>query len=104
MNDADLTRLLTESKTIAVVGLSDKPGRPAMASPDSCRRRSFASYPSIQVRPKFWAKNATPRVEDIPDEIDIVDIFRQLRVCSRRRERRAGQTPALYLDARRCGA
>jgi predicted CoA-binding protein len=77
MNDADMTRLLKESKTVAVVGLSDSPGR---ASYGVARFLQAQGYRVIPVNPaltEVLGEKCYARIEDIPGEIDIVDIFRK---------------------------
>ena len=71
--------LLRTSKTIAVVGISDKPDRP---SNDVARQLQRRGYTIIPVSPqlKEWnGSTAYANVSEIPEEIaiDIVDIFRR---------------------------
>jgi predicted CoA-binding protein len=77
MTDAEMTQLLKESKTVAVVGLSDSPGR---ASHGVARFLQAQGYRVIPVNPaltEVLGEKCYPRVQDIPDPIDIVDIFRK---------------------------
>jgi predicted CoA-binding protein len=77
MTDAEMTRLFQESKTVAVVGLSDRPGR---ASYGVARFLQAQGYRVVPVNPsvtEVLGEKCYPRVEDIPGEIDIVDIFRK---------------------------
>ncbi|HET6400066.1 MAG TPA: CoA-binding protein [Candidatus Kapabacteria bacterium] len=71
--------LLRTSKTIAVVGISDKPDRP---SNDVARQLQRRGYTIIPVSPQLTEWNGIPaysKVSEIPEEIaiDIVDIFRR---------------------------
>ena len=71
--------LLRTSKTIAVVGISDKPDRP---SNDVARQLQRRGYTIIPVSPQLKEWNgitAYANVSEIPKEIaiDIVDIFRR---------------------------
>ena len=77
MNDADLTRLLTESKTIAVVGLSDNPARASYGVARFLQRQKFRVIPVNPALTEVLGEKCYRRVEDIPEDVDIVDIFRK---------------------------
>ena len=71
--------IIRSARTIAVVGISDKPDRP---SNDVARQLQRRGYTIIPVNPaiKEWnGISVYPRVSAIPEniEIDIVDIFRR---------------------------
>jgi len=73
----ELRRLLIEAKTIAVVGASSKPDRP---SHGVMRRLKAIGYRIIPVNPnetEVLGEKAYPSLEDIPDKVDIVDVFRR---------------------------
>ena len=73
----DVERILTTSKTLAVVGLSDKPDR------DSHQIASYlqqAGYRIIPVNPRIaeaLGEKAHPSLRDIPERVDVVQIFRR---------------------------
>jgi predicted CoA-binding protein len=73
----EIRALLASARTIAVVGLSDKPDR------DSYRVAAYlqqAGYRVLPVNPAVDAvlgEKAYARLEDIHEPIDIVDIFRR---------------------------
>jgi predicted CoA-binding protein len=74
-----IPELLRSSKTIAVVGISDRPDRPANEVPKQLLRRGFTI---ILVNPTLKEWNgipAYPDVASIPENIsiDIVDVFRK---------------------------
>ena len=52
---------------------------PATSWPCTCRRRDTASSRSIPAMPAApsWAGRSSPRLRDIPEHVDIVDIFRK---------------------------
>lgn len=77
MNDADLTRLLTESKNIAVVGLSDNPARASYGVARFLQRQGFRVIPVNPRLTELLGEKCYGRVQDISDPIDIVDIFRR---------------------------
>jgi predicted CoA-binding protein len=78
--DDDLIReVLGEAKTIAVVGASPKPARP---SHGVLRFLLAAGYRAIPVNPGHAGKEIAgqkvyARLADIPEPIDMVDVFRR---------------------------
>jgi predicted CoA-binding protein len=75
--NSEIKKILTESKSIAVVGASNKPER------DSYRIMQYlieAGYNVIPVNPAYpqvLGKNCYPDLRQIEESIDIVDIFRR---------------------------
>jgi uncharacterized protein len=72
-----MEELLRSSRTIAVVGLSSNPMRPSNGVAEYIKR---AGYHVIPVNPKeteVLGEKCYPRLEDVPEKIDIVDIFRR---------------------------
>jgi len=69
--------LLRASKTIAVVGLSSNPRRP---SHEVAAYLQSAGYRIIPINPnesEVLGQKSYPRLEGVPDPIDIVDVFRR---------------------------
>ncbi len=77
MNDADLTRLLTESKNVAIVGVSDNPARASYGVARFLQRQGFHIIPVNPALTELLGEKSYPRVQDIPEQVDIVDIFRR---------------------------
>lgn len=75
--DSDIIRqLLGRTHTIAVVGLSPKPGRP---SHDVAQAMQRFGYRIIPVRPAVTTvlgETAYPSLQDIPFPVDLVNVFR----------------------------
>lgn len=74
--DEELKQLLTESKTIAVVGASPKPWRDSGEIALFLVRKGYKVFP---VNPKYkevLGMKCYPDLKSIPEKIDIVDIFR----------------------------
>ncbi|MGB7844823.1 MAG: CoA-binding protein [Candidatus Acidiferrum sp.] len=72
-----ITQLLRASKTIAVVGLSSNPTRP---SHEVAAYLQSVGYRIIPVNPnerEVLGQKSYARLEDIPDPVDIVDVFRR---------------------------
>lgn len=75
--DTDIERILRNARTIAVVGLSDDPSRP---SHGVARYLQAHGYRIVPVNPKLktvLGERCYARLEDIPEKIDIVDVFRR---------------------------
>jgi len=72
-----VAQILRSAKTIAVVGLSSNPAR---ASNQVAAYLKIAGYRIIPVNPnemEVLGEKAYARLEDVPDVIDIVDVFRR---------------------------
>jgi len=72
-----ITELLKNAKTIAVVGLSDNPLR---ASHGVAAYLQMQGYRIIPVNPDIESalgEKAYPTLSDVPENIDLVDIFRR---------------------------
>jgi uncharacterized protein len=77
MNDTELTQLLKHAKTIAVVGLSSKPARPSFGVARFLQRQGYRIIPVNPAETEVLGERAYARVADVPDAIDIVDVFRR---------------------------
>jgi len=72
-----ITDLLKRAKTIAVVGLSDNPLRPSHGVSAYMQAHGYRIIP---VNPRIQAslgQKAYPTLLDVPEKIDIVNIFRR---------------------------
>jgi len=78
MDTLDIARqILTQSKTIAVVGLSDNPQRPSHAV---ARYMQEHGYRIIPVNPgcnEILGERCYPDLQSIPEKVDLVDVFRK---------------------------
>jgi predicted CoA-binding protein len=77
----DIHSLLKNTKTIAVVGLSDKPGR---ASHDVSRYMQSQGYRIIPVNPgctEILGQKCYPDLKSIPEPVDMVNVFRKAEDC-----------------------
>jgi uncharacterized protein len=69
--------VLQQAKTIAVVGLSDNPLRPSHGVAAYLQGQGYRIIPvNPQIREALGEK-AYPSLLDVPEKIDIVDIFRR---------------------------
>jgi hypothetical protein len=72
-----LEQILKESKTIAVVGLSANPGRDSHQVASYLKRNGYIIYPVNPNYEQVLGSRCYTNLSDIPDAIDIVDIFRR---------------------------
>ena len=94
MTDMDgLRRILTENKTIAVVGLSANWWRPSFFAAKYMQDHGYRIIPVNPNYDEILGEKCYDRIEDIPDPGDVVDIFPRPEV-----------TPALAQSAVAIGA
>ncbi|HEY5905484.1 MAG TPA: CoA-binding protein [Actinomycetota bacterium] len=93
--DRELRILLGEARTIAVVGLSSRPGRPSLDVAAYLQQRGYRIVPVNPRETEVLGERAYPSLRDIPEglAIDVVDVFR-----------RAEDTPPIASDAVAIGA
>jgi predicted CoA-binding protein len=74
----EIRDLLSGARTVAVVGLSDRPHRTSHAIARALQGFGFRIFP---VNPNLdgpvLGEEPYARVEEIPEEVDIVDVFRR---------------------------
>lgn len=75
--DASITELLASAKTIAVVGLSGKPYRASFGVTETLLSSGYRIFPVNPNESEVLGEKSYARLEDIPEKIDIVDIFRR---------------------------
>ena len=74
---AAITELLATAKTIAVVGLSSKRFRASHSVAEYLQSLGYRIIPVNPNESEVLGEKSYARVEDVPDKIDIVDIFRR---------------------------
>src|SRR5580700_5812604 len=75
--DAFITELLASAKTIAVVGLSGRPYRASFGVTETLQSSGYRIFPVNPNEKEILGEKCYARLEDIPEKIDIVDIFRR---------------------------
>jgi len=73
----DIERLLRESKTIAVVGLSSSRFRPSFGVSQYMQRAGYRIIPVNPNETEVLGEKSYARLEDIPEPVDLVNIFRR---------------------------
>jgi predicted CoA-binding protein len=72
-----LHRILTDYKTIAVVGLSHRPDRPSYSNSAYLQMQGYRIIPVNPNLTEALREKAYASLRDIPVPVDIVDIFRR---------------------------
>ena len=72
-----ITALLQRSKTIAVVGLSNSPLRPSHGVSAYMQTHGYRIIPVNPQVKEVLGEKAYPSLLDVPEKIDIVNIFRR---------------------------
>lgn len=75
--DEAITKILASAKTIAVVGLSGKPYRASFGVTETLQASGYRIFPVNPNESEVLGEKCYARLEDIPEKIDIVDIFRR---------------------------
>ncbi|MBI2248050.1 MAG: CoA-binding protein [Armatimonadetes bacterium] len=85
--------IFTTSKTIAVVGLSNKPDRPSNEIASYLKEQGYRIIPVNPTITEALGEKAYPSLKEIPERVDVVQIFR-----------RPEEVPAVVDDAIAIGA
>ena len=72
-----IERILDQCPTIAVVGLSSDPHRPSHGVASYMQRHGYRVIPVNPNETEVLGEKAYPALADVPEEIDLVDIFRR---------------------------
>jgi len=72
-----IKKVLDDCKTIAVVGLSSSPGRASHGVASYMRSRGYRVIPVNPNETEVFGDKAYASLADVPDKIDLVDIFRR---------------------------
>jgi predicted CoA-binding protein len=74
---ADIEKILTEYRTVAIVGASPNPERPSHRVADFLKKEGFRVIPVTPNADKVVGEKAYPDLASIPMPIEVVDIFRR---------------------------
>ncbi|MGI0071363.1 MAG: CoA-binding protein [Thermoplasmata archaeon] len=93
-SDSEIRDVLTRARTVAIVGLSDKPDRDSNEVARYLQSRGYRVIPINPAVPVILGERSYPSVTAIPREVrvDIVDVFR-----------RSDQVPPIAVEATRRG-
>jgi predicted CoA-binding protein len=91
--DSALVQLLTDATTIAVVGASSHPDKDSYGIMQKLQRAGYRVIPVNPHESEILGERSYPSLADIPDRVDIVDVFR-----------RSSDTPQIAAEAVSIGA
>jgi len=80
-SDQEIRELLTAARTIAVVGISDDPERDSYMVAEFLQRQGYRIIPVnprlVNLNIQVLGEKPYATLRDVPEKIDIVDIFRR---------------------------
>lgn len=76
--DDEIREILESSKTIAVVGLSDKPERDSYRVAEYLKGQGYTIIPVNPARTEILGEKSYADLASVPVPVDIVDIFRNI--------------------------
>lgn len=85
---SEIQELLTNARTVAVVGASSKPHKPSHRIFGYLKSAGYRVIPVNPQETEVLGEKAYGRLQDVPERIDIVDVFR-----------RSEHTPGVAADA-----
>ncbi len=74
---ADIEKILTRYRTVAIVGASPNPERPSHRVADFLKKEGFRVIPVTPNADEVVGEKAFPDLASIPVPVDVVDIFRR---------------------------
>jgi predicted CoA-binding protein len=77
LNGDAIGEILKTYKTIAVVGLSSNPERPSYGVTEYMQKAGYKIIPVNPNERQVLGEKSYARLEDVPEKIEIVDIFRR---------------------------
>ncbi|HEX9916466.1 MAG TPA: CoA-binding protein [candidate division Zixibacteria bacterium] len=72
-----IDEILDSNKIVAVVGLSSNSARPSYCVADYLKSKGYTIIPVNPKEKEVLGEKAYPTLKEIPQKVDIVDIFRQ---------------------------
>ncbi|MEM1945950.1 MAG: CoA-binding protein [Candidatus Caldarchaeum sp.] len=76
LTDEQIREILKKYKTVAVVGASREPSKPANFVPRFLMKQGYEIIPVNPFADEILGLKAYRKLEDIPQPVDIVDVFR----------------------------
>ena len=73
----DIEKIIRESRNIAVVGISNKLGRPSLTVASYLKGQGYRIIPVNPTIQDVNGEKCYPDLASIPEKVDVVDIFRK---------------------------
>jgi len=77
MNNTDIDRVLTQYRTVAIVGASLDPQRPSYRVADFLKKEGYRIIPVTPKGGEILGEKVYPNLSSIPVPVEVVDIFRR---------------------------
>lgn len=74
---ADIDRVLSQYRTVAVVGVSPDPDRPSHVVADFLKNHGYRMVPVTPKGGVILGETVYPNLTSIPEKVEVVDIFRR---------------------------
>ncbi|WP_303236936.1 CoA-binding protein [uncultured Bilophila sp.] len=81
LSDDRMRTLLSEARTIAVIGAKDKPGQPVDRVGRYLIQAGYQVIPVHPTRKNVWGLETYTTLAEVPCPIDIVNVFRAPQYC-----------------------
>ena len=75
--NAAIEKVLTQYRTIAIVGASDKPQRPSYRVAEFLKGEGYRIIPVTPKAERILGETAYPDLASIPEQVEVVDVFRR---------------------------
>jgi predicted CoA-binding protein len=77
MDDALVDRILSESRTVAVVGISTREDRPSNGVAKYLLAKGYDVIPVNPAETEVLGRKCWPDLDSVPVKVDLVDVFRR---------------------------
>lgn len=81
LDDRLMRALLGESRSIAIIGAKDKPGQAVDRVGRYLLEQGYRIFPVHPVRKEVWGLPAVPSIAELPEPVDIINLFRAPEYC-----------------------
>jgi uncharacterized protein len=75
-SDQEIKEILSQNKTVAVIGMSKNPEKEAYRIPEYLKNKGYKVIPVNPSADEILGEKAYKKLSDVPGSIDIVDVFR----------------------------
>jgi predicted CoA-binding protein len=75
-SDQEIKEILTQNKTVAVIGMSKNPEKEAYRIPEYLKSKGYRVIPVNPSADEILGEKAYKKLSEVPGPIDIVDVFR----------------------------
>lgn len=75
-DDGEIKKILENTKSIAVIGLSPKPDRDSYRVSDYMQKKGYRIIPIRPKQKEILGETAYSSLDDVEEPVDIVDVFR----------------------------